>query len=272
MSARRIAAALSLAATLAAASAQGQGDKTTAQGIDEYRAALQDGNPAELTEARGEELWRTPRGPKRATLEACDLGLGPGVVKGAYAGLPRWFADTQQVMNLEARLVHCIASLQGFDRAEVVRQPFSREGERQTDLEALVAYVVAQSRGMTIAVPQSHPQERAAYRRGERLFWYRGGPYDFSCASCHGESGKRIRLQELPNLTLRDSARSAYASWPAYRVSQGAVRTFEWRLYDCFRQQRFPELIYNSQAAIDLNTFLAVNANGGVLQAPAIKR
>jgi sulfur-oxidizing protein SoxA len=55
-------------------------------------------------------------------------------------------------------------------------------------------------------------------------------------------------------------------------VSQGALRTFEWRLYDCFRQQRFPELQYNSQAVMDLTTFLAVNANGGKLAAPAIKR
>src|SRR5690606_18951505 len=50
--------------------------------IAKYRAALQDGNPAELWEARGEGLWKTPRGPNKVTLEKCDLGLGPGVVKG----------------------------------------------------------------------------------------------------------------------------------------------------------------------------------------------
>ena len=32
--------------------------KTTAEGIAEYRAMLADGNPAELYEARGEGLWK----------------------------------------------------------------------------------------------------------------------------------------------------------------------------------------------------------------------
>ena len=46
----------------------------------------------------------------------------------------------------------------------------------------------------------------------------------------------------------------------------------EWRLYDCFRQQRFPELAYDSDAAIALTTFLARNANGAAYAGPAIKR
>jgi len=59
--------------------------------LAEYRKMLADGNPSELYEAEGEELWQKPAGPKKATLEKCDLGLGPGVVKGASAQLPRYF-------------------------------------------------------------------------------------------------------------------------------------------------------------------------------------
>ncbi len=240
--------------------------------LDAYRAALAEGNPAELVEARGEDLWKQKRGPKAVSLERCDLGAGAGIVKNVYATLPRYFDDVKAVMNLEARLVHCMITLQGFDRKEITKKPFSGEGERQTDLESLVAYVVGQSRGAVIAAPQTHVLEREAYARGQQIFWYRGGPYDFSCASCHSADKQRIRLQELPNLLEKSNAQTAYATWPAYRVSQGAVRSFEWRLYDCFRQQRFPELQYNSQAVMDLTTFLAVNANGGTMAAPAIKR
>jgi L-cysteine S-thiosulfotransferase len=240
--------------------------------LDAYRAALAEGNPAELVEARGEELWKTKRGTKNATLEQCDLGKGVGVVKSVYAELPRYFADTNAVMNLEARLVHCMVNLQGLDRQALTKKPFSSEGEKQTDLESLVAYVVGESRGVAMSAPQTHALEREAYVRGKQMFFYRGGPYDFSCASCHSADKQRIRLQDLPNLLEKINAQTAYTTWPAYRVSQGAVRTFEWRLYDCFRQQRFPELQYNSQAVMDLTTFLAVNANGGKLAAPAIKR
>ena len=45
-----------------------------------YREALADGNPAELYEMEGEELWVKPMGPKKASLDTCNLGLGPGVV------------------------------------------------------------------------------------------------------------------------------------------------------------------------------------------------
>ncbi|HET7135095.1 MAG TPA: sulfur oxidation c-type cytochrome SoxA, partial [Casimicrobiaceae bacterium] len=53
--------------------------QSTADEIEKYREALQDGNPAELWEARGEEMWSAPRGPKKVSFAACDLGLGPGV-------------------------------------------------------------------------------------------------------------------------------------------------------------------------------------------------
>jgi sulfur-oxidizing protein SoxA len=85
-------------------------------------------------------------------------------------------------------------------------------------------------------------------------------------------SHQRIRLQDLPNLTTAEDARKAYTSWPAYRVSQGELRSFQWRLYDCFRQQRFPELEFTSDASVALTMFLAKNSNGGIFNAPSIKR
>src|SRR5688572_15384243 len=83
--------------------ASGQQPKSTVDEINRYRALLQDGNPAELWELRGETLWKTKRGPKMASLEQCDLGKGPGVVKGAYASLPKYFGDADRVMDLETR-------------------------------------------------------------------------------------------------------------------------------------------------------------------------
>ena len=264
---RALFAALAVAAAPLAA-AQG----SVSEEIAKYRAALQDGNPAELWEARGEGLWRERRGPKQATLERCDLGKGPGVVKGVYAELPRYFADTDRVMDLETRLVWCMVQLQGYSEADAKRNPFGSGNDKKSDIEALVAYITSESRGVKMNVPLTHPKEAEAYRVGEKLFFFRGGTHDFACATCHGEDGKRIRLQELPNLVTKEGAQRAYTTWPAYRVSQGELRSFEWRLYDCFRQQRFPELVFGSDAAIALTMFLARNSNGAVFDAPAIKR
>ncbi len=240
--------------------------------IAKYRAALKDGNPAELWEVRGEGIWKQKRGPKQVSLEACNLGLGPGVVKGAYAQLPRYFADADRVMDLETRILWCMVALQGMSDADSRKQLFGNGNERKSDMEAMVAYVTSESRGIPMNVGLAHPKEAEMYRIGERMFHFRGGTHDFGCVTCHGDDGKRIRLQDLPNLTTKEGAQKAYTTWPAYRVSQGELRSFQWRLYDCFRQQRFPELIFGSDASIALTMFLARNANGAPFDAPAIKR
>jgi L-cysteine S-thiosulfotransferase len=248
--------------------------KSAKDAIDDYRASLQDGNPADLNAARGEVLWKTKSGPKNASLEACDLGLGAGKVKGAVGSLPRYFADVNKVMDLESRLVHCMVTLQGMKSTDFTASNFtSGAGKKATVIEDLVAYLYDESRGVTINVPQSHPMEKAAFARGKDTFYFKGGTHDFSCASCHNQDGKRIRLQELPNLTGPSKAsQDAFAQWPAYRVSQGGLRTMQWRIQDCLRGQRMPELNYLSQTSIDLITYLGVNANGGKMAAPAIKR
>lgn len=256
------------AASLAAPAAMAQ--KSTAEGIAEYRAMLADGNPAELFEARGEALWKQARGPRNVSLEKCDLGKGPGVIKGAFVELPRYFPDTQRVQDLESRLLSCMQTLQGFNAAEIAATPFGR-GE-QKSMEALVAYISAESRGMKFNLPQAHAQEKLMYEVGKRMFYMRGGPYDFSCASCHGVDGKRVRLQDLPNLTKNPGAGDGFGAWPAYRVSSGELWSMQRRLNDCYRQQRFPFPGFASDATIALGVYMGVNGKGGVSTAPALKR
>jgi sulfur-oxidizing protein SoxA len=246
------------------------GDATIKE-IEKYRQALGDGNPAELWEARGEDLWKQKRGPNKSSFEQCDIGLGPGKVKGAYAILPKYFEDTDKVEDLESRLVTCMVMLQGYKYEQARKNPFGSP-EAKSDMEALVAYVTAESRGTKMNVAGKHPKEKEAYEIGKKMFFHRGGPHDFGCVTCHGADNQRIRLQDLPNLSKKEAAQRAYTTWPAYRVSQGELRTFQWRLFDCFRQQRFPELDFTSQGSIALTMYLAKNASGGVLTAPSIKR
>jgi L-cysteine S-thiosulfotransferase len=244
--------------------------KTTADGIAEYRKMLEDGNPADLFEAKGEGLWKQARGPKNATLEKCDLGKGPGVVKGAFVELPRFFADTGKVQDLESRLVTCMATLQGFDAAAIAKTAFGR-GE-MANVTALATWVAAESRGLRFNLPQGHAEEKKSYEIGKRVFFFRGGPMDFSCAGCHSVDGQRIRLQDLPNLTRNPGDGVGFAAWPAYRVSNGQMWSMQLRLNDCFRQQRFPYPGFASDITVALGTYMGVNAKGAQSIAPAIKR
>ena len=79
-----------LCAALAATFPVGAKDAATAD-FEKFRDVLEADNPAELFEMKGEELWKTKRGPNKVSLEQCDLGLGTGVVKDSPlgTGLPR---------------------------------------------------------------------------------------------------------------------------------------------------------------------------------------
>src|SRR3982751_3309172 len=143
-------------AALVSAAALGVGialaQTSTVDEIAKYRAALQDGNPAELWEARGEGMWKEPRGPANVSFEKCDLGVGPGVVKGAYAQMPRYFPDADRVMDLETRIVWCMVKIQGYSEADARKNPFGAGNDRKADMEALVAYVTSESRGVPTKV------------------------------------------------------------------------------------------------------------------------
>jgi sulfur-oxidizing protein SoxA len=242
-----------------------------AKEIQRYREMIAEGSPAELFEIDGEALWKKPQGPKNVSLEKCDLGRGPGVLKGAYAGLPRYFKDADRVMDLETRLLYCMTTLQGRTRDEATARVFG-SADKPSEMESLSAYIAGQSRGMKLEPGMSHPREKQSYELGRAMFFQRTGAWDFSCASCHGQEGVRIRMQDLPVLYKPESARPVMASWPAYRVSTSQFVTLQWRMNDCFRQMRTPEPTFASEATVALIHFLTVTAAGEPYNGPGIKR
>lgn len=263
-----IAAAMILALTILPVQAQ----TPPGNGLSVGRQMLAEDNPGELWVERGKRLFHEKRGPRNASLERCDLGLGPGVVKGVFAQLPRYFADTHKVQDLESRLLTCMVELQGYKHEDIIRNRFGTL-DRDSDMEALVSYIGAQSNGLRMNVQLAHAQERDMYKAGEYLFHRRSGPLDFACVTCHGDSGKRIRLQELPNMTRADEMRNIIATgWPAYRGTHSTVRTMQHRLYDCFWQMRLPDLGFASDLSVALTTYLNYSANGGVVKLPGVRR
>ena len=236
------------------------------------RKMLAEDNPGELWIERGRALFHQKRGPKDASLEGCDFGMGPGKLEGAAARLPRYFADTDRVQDLETRLLTCMVQLQGFDRDEVIRRAISPGGSNGSDVEALALYITSRSNGMKVNVALDHPKEREMYKAGEYLFFRRSGQTDFSCTQCHGEPAKRIRLQDLIHMTDRKGAQEVASSWPAYRGAHFVVRTMQWRLTDCFWQMRLPDMKYGSDMSVALTLYLHHEGNGAVIRVPGFKR
>ena len=274
MTIRRMLFAAACAAIAASSVAVAQ-DSATEKAIEKYRQMLKEdpwSNPGLLDADRGEALWTTPRGPKNTSLEQCDLGKGAGKVDGAFAELPRYFADADRVMDLETRILWCMEKLQGFNPADLVKRPHPGGGQPVKELGAMATYVASKSSGMKFAAKLDQAKEKDAVALGETLFFRRSGPFDFACATCHDAAGLRIRLQGLPHLSSPDEARKVVGEWPAYRVSTTHVMTMQHRLYDCYWQMRMPELELGSDVSVALISYLASQAKGGDIAAPGLKR
>jgi sulfur-oxidizing protein SoxA len=263
-----------LAVTVLGAGAAAQ-DAETEKGLEKYRAMMREdpwSNPGFLDVDRGEALWTTARGPKNVTLQQCDLGKGPGKVEGAFAELPRYFEDAGRVMDAETRILWCMEKLQGFAAADLVKKPHPGGGQPVKELGAIATWVASKSSGEKFAAKFAHPKEQEAAALGETLFYRRSGPFDFACATCHSQSGLRIRLQGLPFLAEKKEAQKVIGEWPAYRVSSTHVMTMQHRMYDCYWQMRMPEVELGSEASVALISFLTRQAEGGEIAVPGLKR
>ena len=153
MTIRRMLFAAACAAIAASSVAIAQ-DSATEKAIEKYRQMLKEdpwSNPGLLDADRGEALWTTPRGPKNVSLEQCDLGKGAGKVDGAFAELPRYFADADRVMDVETRILWCMEKLQGFNPADLVKRPHPGGGQPVKELGAIATYVASKSSGMKFA-------------------------------------------------------------------------------------------------------------------------
>ena len=204
--------------------------------------------PGELFAFEGEEYFYTPRGPNEVTMEDCDFGLGPGVLEGAYAQMPRYFEDSDMVEDADRRVVSCMVNHQGYAREDIDRDA----------VKALVSFIASLSMDEEIAVSLEHPKMQEMNEIGELLWFYRAGSRDFSCESCHdGYSGKRVRLAPLrsPDEGLSDH-------WPAYRFQADALYTLEDRIQFCFNSISVPAPDHYSDAIVALEVYMRNIANG----------
>ena len=227
--------------------------------LPRYREMIADGNPAELLAAKGEALWKTKRGPKNATLEQCDFGLGPGKLEGAYAQLPRYFKDTGKVMDVESRLCPAWRRCRASSPKEVTNASGSRV--RATNPKSRRWSPSSAPSRTACRSMSAHPPGREEDVRDRRdVFYRRSGPQDFSCSICHGQDGKRIRLQELRQSGNQGRRRDGMENLAVLSRVQGAFWTMERRLIDCMRQHASAEPNYGSDSIIALQVYLQKKA------------
>ena len=143
--------------------------------------------------------------------------------------LPKYFADTDKVEDLESRLVTCMVTLQGFTPEQAKKDPFGGPGKKVA-MDALVAYITSASRGMKMnVVGIAIRRNRKPTSSAREIFFYRGGPHDFALrhlprrrttpahppagpAEPHQDRGRAARLRHAGRRIASRRARCARSS------------------------------------------------------------
>ena len=152
-------------------------------------------------------LWKEQRGPKNASLEQCDLGLGAGVVKGAYARAAAIFRRrrSRDGPRNAARLVHGDAA--GLHARPMRRRARSAARTGRPTWRRYVAFVTSESRGIRMNVGAEPPEGAGGVppRREDVLFPRRharlrvrdlprrGQPSGSGCRTCRTSRRRRAR-------------------------------------------------------------------------------
>ena len=201
---------------------------------------------------------------------------------GTFAHLPRYFADANRVMDLDSRIVWCARELQEV-AAENLLEPRAADGGLSSAIDDMAAYVASLSVSWRISPPAAHAKERQAHEIGRTVYGRRQGPLDFSCATCHGgadtvgaDGPAAIRVQSirvwqgqpLPQLGQPAEARTVVGAWPAWRASEGGVRTLQGRLAACFRHMGVAPPAMDSEVMVGLVAYLLRLGEGGEVLAP----
>ena len=206
-------------------------------------------NPGMLWVERGAALWRDGA----AACASCH-GDAAASMKGVAARLPAWSAGDDRVVDLEDRINGCRVERQK-------RAALARESE---DLNALTAYVAAQSRGMPVNVSVDSAA-RAAFERARTFYHERRGQMNLACASCHEQNAGKQLLAE----TISEGHGNAF---PAYRLEWQAVGSLQRRLRACLFGIRAALPPEGSATLTELELYLGWRANGLPVEAPGVRR
>ena len=198
------------------------------------------------------ELWNN----REPGFLAC-LSEGRGDLRGLAARYPVFDKQLNRVMTVEARVAHC---------AKTVLWENFKQGSSPN--AAITTYIKSLSDSQPIALDLAVPQLRAAYDRGEKLFYKRIGQLNFACASCHTPNsimGHRLR-GETPTTPFGDASH-----FPTYRVPVGEIEVLHKRFMRCLKQMRAKPLPPGDPAYVDLEVFYTALSNGYPVKVPSIR-
>jgi sulfur-oxidizing protein SoxA len=233
-------------------------------------AEMMENNPAAMDIAEGEQLFNSLIGQEAY---AKILGVGVKDLPETIAGFPRMLTATpkydftfpktmRKVVTLSQSLQMALA-----DRDKKVLKLESKEMVKMT------AYVKSLANDLKTNIDvKANKQMEEMVVMGKRIFEERRGGRGLSCNSCHSSDivGTRLRMQELPD--LGSPATASAGTWPAYRMTQSAMVTFDKRMQQCMKNALLAELPLGSKEMVALEVYITNLSKGNAIQIPGLKR
>lgn len=210
-------------------------------------------NPAMLWVEEGEAAWSTPEGAAGKSCQSCHQGAEQ-TMRGVRARYPAWDAGRGRLFTLEQRVNNC--------RTEHMQAPALAVDSRP--LNAMVAYVGLQSRGMPMNVDISGPA-RPAFDAGERFYATRRGQLDLRCGSCHEDNYGHMLRADLLSQGMSNG-------FPTYRLKEQRVISLQFRLQGCVQDVRGEPPAMGNEDLSNLEFYLAWRAQGLPVETPSVRR
>ncbi|MDD5212571.1 MAG: sulfur oxidation c-type cytochrome SoxA [Sulfuricurvum sp.] len=222
-------------------------------------AEMLENNPAAMDVAEGEDMFNSLIG-KDAYAKV--LGVKVKDLPKTIAGFPRMVKVAGKVVTLSQSLQMAAA-----DRGHPVPKLESNEMIKMT------AHVKSLANGLETNIDvKADKQMKEMAVLGQHVFEERRGGRGLSCNSCHSPDivGSRLRMQALPDLGAKETASAA--TWPAYRMTQSVMVTFDKRMQQCMKNALLAELPLGSKEMVALEVYVTNKGKGNTMQIPGLKR
>jgi sulfur-oxidizing protein SoxA len=171
------------------------------------------------------------------------------------ASMPKWEPRMKKVMVVEEFVARHAKATTGAD--------LLMETQPNIDMSVYLRYL---ANGTPIKVDVTSKDAKAAFERGKTLTGKKVGQQNFTCNDCHETGASRwVRGQYLA------AYKGAFAHFPTFRTSQGAVWDFPRRMQWCNVAVRANELPPDAPEYGELTLFVAAQNQGIPLNVPGIR-
>lgn len=132
------------------------------------------------------------------------------------------------------------------------------------DMQAMVALVAHQSRGMPMDVAIDGPAQ-SYWEQGKEMYYTRYGQLELSCANCHEDNwGNMIRADHL--------SQGQTNGFPTYRLKQAKLISQHNRFRGCIRDTMAETFDEGSDEFRALELYVASRGNGLSVETPAVRQ